>query len=77
MEWYLLSGGVYARPMKSNPKPSVEYTNFENAMRTILKVSKVDVTRAMAEEKLVNAWKPKRGPKPKTSACGPASGDKD
>jgi type VI protein secretion system component VasF len=66
----------YDGRMKSNPKASAEYTNFENAMRTILKVSKADVTRAMAEEKLANAGKPKRGPKPKTSASGHASGDR-
>jgi hypothetical protein len=63
--------------MKSNPKRSAEYTNFENAMRTILRASKADVTRVLAEEKAANAGKPKRGPKPKISASGPASGDKD
>ena len=60
--------------MKSNPKPLAEYTNFENAMRTILSVPKADVVRAMADEKAANAGKPKRGPKPKAS--GHASGDK-
>jgi len=60
--------------MKSNPKPSAEYTNFESAMRMILTVSKADVNRVLAEEKLANAGKPKRGPKPKAS--GHVSGDK-
>ena len=60
--------------MKSNPKPSAEYTNFENAMRSILRASKTDVNRVLAEEKVANAGKPKRGPKPKAS--GPASGDR-
>jgi hypothetical protein len=50
--------------MKSNPKSSAESTNFENAMRTILTVSKADVNRTLAEEKAANAGKPKRGPKP-------------
>jgi len=60
--------------MKSNPKPSAEYTNFENAKRVLVRVPKADVIRAMAEEKLANAGKAKRGPKPKAS--GHASGDK-
>jgi len=60
--------------MKSNSKPSAEYTNFENAMRVLVHVPKADVDRVLAEEKLANAGKPKRGPKPKAS--GHASGDK-
>jgi len=60
--------------MKSSPKPSAEYTNFENAMRVLVRVPKAEVNRLLAEEKLANAGKPKRGPKPKAS--GHASGDK-
>jgi hypothetical protein len=65
------------RRIKSNAKPSAEYTNFENAMRTILRASKSDVHRVLAEEKAERATMPKRGPKPKISASGHASGDKD
>ena len=64
----------YDGRMKSNPRPSAEYTNFENAMRVLVRVPKAEVTRMLAEEKLANAGKPKRGPKPKAS--GHASGDK-
>ena len=61
--------------MKSNPKPSAEYTNFENAMRSLLRASKADVNRVLAEEKLANVGKPKRGPKPRSSASVPASSE--
>jgi len=57
--------------------PSGEYRNFENAMRAMLRASKADVNRVLAEEKLANAGKPKRGPKPKTSASVPAVSDRD
>lgn len=63
--------------MKSNPKPSPEYTNFENAMRTILRASKAEVNRVLAEEKTERATKPKRGPKPRVSASGHASRERD
>jgi hypothetical protein len=58
-------------------KRSPEYTNFENAMRAIMRAPKADVTRILAEEKAERATKPKRGPKPHSSASGHASGDKD
>ena len=57
----------YHERMKSNPKHSPEYVNFENAMRCLLRVSKADVNRTLAEDKLANAGKPKRGPKPRSS----------
>lgn len=63
--------------MKSNPERSLEYMNFENAMRAALRVSKADVNRVLAEEKAERAKMPKRGPKSKTSASGHASGEKD
>jgi hypothetical protein len=62
--------------MKSNPKPSDEYTTFQNALRQVLTVSKTDLNRMLAEEKIANAGKPKRGPKPKISASARACGDK-
>ncbi len=63
--------------MKSNPKQSPEYMNFENALRQVLTVSKADMNRMLAEEKIANAGKPKRGPKPKTSASGHVSSERD
>jgi len=50
--------------MKSKPK-SAEYARFENALGRVLQVSKSDLNRMLAEEKIANQGKPKRGPKPK------------
>jgi hypothetical protein len=62
--------------MKSNPKPSAEYTNFENAMRAIMRAPKAEVNRVLAEEKVERAKMPRRGPKPKISTLGHASDGK-
>jgi hypothetical protein len=57
--------------MKSNPKPTAEYTRFENALRQVLSVPKAEV---MAEIERQHKAREKR--KPKTSASGRASNDK-
>jgi hypothetical protein len=62
--------------MKSNPNTADEYATFQNALRSVLQVSKVDLNRMLAEEKIANAGKPKRGPKPRSSASDHVSGDK-
>jgi len=63
--------------MKSTPKPTAEYTNFENAMRAILRALKADVQRELEREKQQRATHGlKRGPKPK-NASGHVSGGKD
>jgi hypothetical protein len=49
---------------------------FNSALKSVLCVSKSDMTRMLADEKRANADKPKRGPKPKTSVSGHVSGDK-
>jgi hypothetical protein len=38
---------------------------FEGALRQVLRVSKTDLNRMLAEEKKANEGKPKRGPKPR------------
>lgn len=43
---------------------------FESALKSVLSVSKSDMKKMLADEKAANAGKPKRGPKPKTSASG-------
>ena len=58
--------------MKSNP----EFEKFDNAMRRVLQVSKAELQHRLDAEKLANAGKPKRGPKPKTSASSHAASDK-
>jgi hypothetical protein len=50
--------------MKPKPK-SVEHARFEQALRRVLRVSKSDLDQMLAEEKIANQGKPKRGPKPK------------
>jgi hypothetical protein len=68
-------------------KPTDEYTRFQDALGQVLKVSKSDLNRMLMDDKLANAGKPKRGPKPKHlrdsdsgsvsgSASDRASGDK-
>jgi hypothetical protein len=59
------------------PKTTEEYRRFDTAMRGVLQVSKDDLKRLLAAEKKRNAGKPKRGPKPRTSASGHASDVKD
>ena len=61
--------------MKSNAKSSPEFENFENVTRRVLSVSKEEMKRRLEAEKLANKDKPKRGPKPKTSASDHASRD--
>ena len=54
--------------MNSSVKPNPEFEKFNDAMRRVLSVSKAELQRRIDAEKLANAGKPKRGPKPKTSA---------
>jgi hypothetical protein len=46
------------------PTPSDEFTRFENALGQVLKTSKSDLIRMLAEEKIANEGRPKPGPKP-------------
>jgi len=55
----------YDMPVKSKTKPLAEYGQFQSALRSVLQVSKSDLNRMLAEEKIANRGKPKRGPKPK------------
>lgn len=63
--------------MKSNPKSTDEYTTFQNALRQVLSVSKTELNRRIAADNASRAGKPKRGPKPHSSASDHASDDKD
>jgi hypothetical protein len=58
-------------------KHSPEYERFTTALKTVLQVSKTDLTRMIAEEKRANAGKPKRGPKPKASPSDRAAENRD
>jgi len=65
--------------VKTKPRTaasSPEFQRFDSAMRTILQVSKADLKLMLEEEKIANAGKPKRGPKPKhPSASGHAASE--
>jgi hypothetical protein len=54
-------------------KSDSEFEKFDNAMRRVLTVSKAELKRRIEADKLANAGKPKRGPKPKTLASDHAS----
>ena len=59
--------------MSGLTKPNtVEKQRFNDALRSVLQVSKNDLNQMLADEKRVNAGKLKPGPKPKTSASGHA-----
>ena len=47
--------------------PATQMQRFNDALRSVLEVSKDDLSRMLAAEKEANAGKPKRGPKPKAS----------
>jgi hypothetical protein len=42
--------------------PDQKLEKFNDAMRSIMQVSKDDLNRMLAEEKIANQGKPKRGP---------------
>jgi hypothetical protein len=50
----------------ANPKQSLpNAAMFDTALRKVLRVSKSDLKKMLAEEKRASAGKPKRGPKPR------------
>ena len=51
-------------------RPNMELRKFQDALKSVLSVSKSEMKQMLAEEKIANAGKPKRGPKPKTSVSG-------
>jgi hypothetical protein len=53
---------------RMSKQKSPELQRFEGALKSVLSVSKSDMQKMLDEEKQANADKPKRGPKPKTSA---------
>jgi hypothetical protein len=54
--------------------PTMAMSRFNDALRSVLQVSKSNLDEIRGQEKEANADKPKRGPKPKTS--GHASSEK-
>jgi hypothetical protein len=64
--------------MKPKAHTSPEMGAFNGALRRVLQVSKTDLNQMLADEKIANQGKRKRGPKPKrrSSASGHASSEK-
>ena len=58
--------------MKSNPKTSDEYQNFENLLRRVVQVPHSEIKAKLDEEK-----RTKKKKRPKTSGASRVSGDKD
>jgi hypothetical protein len=61
--------------VKSNPKTSPEYTNFENALKTVLSVPRSEMLRREAEWKAGRAEQKKK--RAKTSPASRVSRAKD
>ena len=59
----------------SQPK-TTEIRRFNEALRSVLSVSKSDMNQMLEEERRSKMGKPKPGPKPKPSASGHAVSDK-
>lgn len=71
----------YDRHMKSIPDPNTTSAQkmraFESGLRQILTVSKSELEEREKQYQAERAGKPKRGPKPHSSASDHASGDED
>ena len=66
-----------ARIPEIDHAPEVAMSRFKMALGRALSVSKPELLRMEEAEKRANAGKPKRGPKPKSSASARASRDTD
>jgi hypothetical protein len=55
--------------------PEQKLTRFKSALRSVLRVSKDDLTQMLAEEKIRNKGKLKRGPKPRRSSASDRASD--
>ncbi len=61
--------------LMTNKQNASEMDRFNSALRSVLSVSKIELQQRLEADKLANADKPKRGPKPKTSASGHAASE--
>jgi hypothetical protein len=71
----------YDGRMKSIPDPETtsaeKMQNFETGLRRVLNCSKTQLKNALEYKHSMDEGKPKRGPKPNTSASGHVSCDTD
>lgn len=61
------SSGMVSLELGYDDGMKPEMQRFNDALRSVLQVSKHDLQRMLEAEKQANADKPKRGPKPKVS----------
>jgi len=66
--------GCMKSELDPNTTPEQKFASFQGALRKVLRVSKDSMNKMLADEKIANQGKPKRGPKPRhSSASGHAS----
>ena len=58
-----LSRAVTVEKSSQSPQ-SPEMDRFHSALKSVMRISKEDMNKILAQEKAANADKPKRGPKP-------------
>jgi hypothetical protein len=78
---FSVDGWRYDGRMKSTPDPDTtpaeKMRAFKDGLRQILTVSKAELSEREKQYQAERAGKPKRGPKPHSSASGHASNDED
>jgi|GEM_PF-3256613 len=62
--------------MKSAPH-TPEMARFNDALRSVMTVTKPELTALLHDERAIEAVRQTKGPKPKSSASGLSSHDKD
>jgi hypothetical protein len=76
----MVSAESYTDAMKCRLDPQTtpeqKFSNFQNALRQTMRVSKEELGRRIEADNLSRQDKPKRGPKPKTLVSARASGNK-
>ncbi|MFZ0773224.1 MAG: hypothetical protein WCA49_23840 [Candidatus Sulfotelmatobacter sp.] len=63
--------------LDSDTTPAQKYRQFQNGLRQVLTVSKIELLEREKQYQDQRKGKPKRGPKPVSSASGHASNDGD
>jgi hypothetical protein len=62
--------------LDTDTTPEQKLDRFHGALRGVLQTSKQDLNNMLTAEKIANEGKPKRGPKPHSSASDRACGEK-
>jgi len=59
------------------PRETPEMMRFNDALRSVMTVTKPELTALLSDPEAIAATRQKRGPRPKTSASGHASAPND